>query len=593
MKGWKLFPHLIVRTTGFAFERLEQLLCPEAVSGARREVAARRALEAFKAQAPRLHRPPAAVLAALKAGRPVEGEGLGDAFDAYNAHARAAQEATAGFEAALGTELARVEAALARLRTEPRFLEAVASSSPPVARDVMAGREGARLRRQLASYLQRLSAKNETMSFFGPINYGQVEPQAPTGVSVRWSGPERLLGRHTFAASWLVLGVGRAIAADPEVARWLVPRRKAYAALPPRKGPAPAAASLEDVLPRLVEAADGARPLAALKEALEVEWPVLLEALAFALRRNLLTHPLEVPAASHHPLEDLAERLAGFPGPAARRHLEGLEELLGLMARYGAADAAGKMGLNERMATRVRERWGVEPAVAAQGDNHNFYQDRLPLREECGGDLRVSVGGERARELEQRLEPALGLMAEAALRTREASRAAVAALVGARTVPFWKVVAAYGERPVPYDTSVASALAAAIPDASAACVTLEPSALPVPRGDAELPSSPPSTCSWAPRTRRRGAAATTAGGGGRARHGAGLGLGAAIPRAAAATWRPSWCGSLGEMRRPMAARHGAGLAANRPLARGAPRPRGGARRRECTGPRPGGCPSMT
>ncbi|WP_306818465.1 lantibiotic dehydratase [Archangium lipolyticum] len=490
MKGWSVFPHLVVRTTGFSFERLERLRCPEAAASARKLWAARRELEGLKASGPRLRRPPPGVLAALKAGRPVEVEGLEspESFAAYNTLARAAQEAASSFETAFTRELAGVEASLAALRTEPRFLEAVASSSPPVARDLLAGREGARLKRQVASYLQRLCAKNETMSFFGPINYGRVEPDAPTGVSVRWSGPELLVGRNTFAASWLVLGLVRAIAADPEVAPWLVLRRKSFAVLPPRKGPAPPAASVEDVLPRLMEAVDGTRPLSALREALGVEWPLLLECVHFGLQRNLLTHQLEVPAASHHPLEDLTERLAGIPGPVARDHLRELEGLLRLMARYGAADAAGKMALNEEMAKRARERWSVAPpAPASSGDSHNFYQDRLPMREECGGDLRLTVGGERARELTRKLEPALGLMAEAALRTREAARAAVAALVGARTVPFWKVVAAYGDRPLPYDTTVAAALAAALPDPAASRVELEPSALPTPREDVDLP----------------------------------------------------------------------------------------------------------
>ncbi|HZI06833.1 MAG TPA: lantibiotic dehydratase, partial [Archangium sp.] len=367
MKGWSLFPHLVVRTTGFPFERLEGLRCPDAAESARKLWAERRELEALKASGPRLRRPPSSVLAALKAGRPVDVEGLESPgfFATYNVHARAAQEAESAFEAAFTRESARVEEALAALRTEPRFLEAVASSSPPVARDLIAGRDGARLKRQVASYLQRVCAKNETMSFFGPINYGRVEPGAPTGVTVRWSGPEVLVGRNTFAASWLVLGLVRAIAADPEVAPWLVLRRKAFASMPPRKGAAPNPASVEDVLPRLVEAVDGSRPLSALREALGVEWPLLLEAVRFGLQRNLFTHQLEVPAASHHPLEDLAERLAGIPGRAAREHVRELEALLGLMARYGAADAAAKMALNEEMARRVRERWSVAPPAPA------------------------------------------------------------------------------------------------------------------------------------------------------------------------------------------------------------------------------------
>jgi hypothetical protein len=503
MKGWTLFPHLIVRATGFPFELLEGLRCPEAAASARKLGRARRGLEALKANGPRLKRPPSAVLSALKVGRPVDVEGLENPefFAAYNAEARAAQEAAEGLESAYARESAQVEAFLGGLRGSRRFVEAVASSSPPVAKDLLAGREGARLRRQVASYLQRLCAKNETMSFFGPINYGQVEPDAPTGVALDWSGPERLVGRNTFAASWLVQGLGRAIAFDREVAPWLVLRRKAFGEMLLRRKAAPASSNtMEDLLPRLVAAADGTRTLTVLRGVLEVEWEPLLACARMACERNLLTHQLEVPSAVHQPVEDLAERVAGLPGPAARLHLRGLEDVLALLGRYSAADGAVKMSLNEALSQRVREQWSVTPPSSApatpsgadtqapaRGENHNFYQDRLPMREECGGDLRLTLGGERARELVRRVEPALGLMGEAALRSREAARRMVAELVGARTVPFWKVVAAYASRPVPYDTALSDALAAAIRDPSARCVEVSAADLPRPRAEAELP----------------------------------------------------------------------------------------------------------
>ncbi|QSQ25138.1 lantibiotic dehydratase [Pyxidicoccus parkwayensis] len=475
MKGWSLFPHLVVRTTGFPFDWLERLGCPETARSARRLADAQRALEALRAEGPRVKRPPRAVLAALKAGRPVDTEGLEspEVFAEWNTRARAAQEAEASFTEAMERESAKVETALMALRREPRFLEAVASSSPPVARDLLEGREGARLRRQVASYLQRLCAKNETMGFFGPINYGRADAEAPTGVTLRWSGPEVLVGRNTFAASWLVQGLVRAIAFDPEVAAWLVLRRKAFAEVPARKS-APTPESAEELLPKLVEVADGTRTLAGLASSLGVAPGLAREAARLACDKGLLTHQLEVPAAVHHPVDDLAERVAGLPCPAARRHVEGLSALLELMGRYGAADAAAKMALQESFAALARTRWSVVPPSerGPASESHNFYQDRLPLREECGGDLRVDVGGERARELVTRLEPALAWMGEAARRTREAARAAVAGLVGARTVPFWKVVAAYADRPVPSDTSVAEVFAGAISDASARHVEL-------------------------------------------------------------------------------------------------------------------------
>src|SRR5215217_705353 len=475
MKGWTFFPHLVVRTTGFPFDWLERLGCPESAAWARRLESERRGLAALRAQGPRVRRPPRELLAALKAGRPVNTEGLEapERFAEWNIRAASAQEAEAGFAEALERELAAVESQLATLCREPRFMEAVASSSPPVAKDLLAGREGSRLRRQLASYLQRLCAKNETMGFFGPINYGRVDPDAPTGVTLSWSGPETLVGRNTFAASWLVQGLVRAIAFDPDLASWLVPRRKAFAEMPARKaGPTPESA--EELLPRLVELADGTRTLAALASSLGVAPGLAREALRLGCDKSLLTHQLEVPSAVHHPVDDLAERVAALPSAGARRHVEGLSALLELMGRYGAADASGKMALQDAFARRAKEQWGVAPSTerGPASESHNFYQDRLALREECGGDLRLEVGGERARELGTRMEPALAWMAEAAWRTRDAARAAVAQKVGSRTVPFWKVAAASADLPVPLDTSMAELLAQAIPDAGARAVEL-------------------------------------------------------------------------------------------------------------------------
>ncbi|QDF06069.1 lantibiotic dehydratase [Myxococcus xanthus] len=488
MKGWTLFPHLVVRTTGFPFDWLERLGCPEAARAARQLASARRELEALRAQGPRVKRPSRAVLSALKAGRPVDIEGMEspELFAEWNDRARAAQEAEATFHAAMKQESLAVEDALRALRQEPRFLEAVASSSPPVARDLLEGRDGARLRRQVASYLQRMCAKNETMGFFGPINYGRADAEAPTGVTLRWSGPEVLTGRNTFAASWLVQGLVRAIAFDPEVAAWLVLRRKAFAEVPSRKT-LPAPESAEALLPRLVEAVDGTRTLAGLASSLGVAPGLAREAARMGCEKGLLTHQLEVPAATHHPVDDLAERVAGLPCSAARRHVEGLSALLALMAGYGAADAAGKMALQAAFAKRAGEQWGVAPPSerGPASESHNFYQDRLALREECGGDLRLEAGGERARELVTRLEPALAWMGAAARRTREAARTTVAELVGARTVPFWKVAAAYSDRPVPLDGSVAEVLAGAVGDASARCADLGSVTPPSLDGDAK------------------------------------------------------------------------------------------------------------
>jgi len=386
-------------------------------------------------------------------------------------------------------ETERARESLREVAADARFAEAVASSSPPVFRDLQRGRWDGRLERQLLSYVQRLCSKNETMSFFGPINYGRVDPEAATGVEVSWSGPRHLAARRTHAASWLVQGVARRIAFDPEIAPWLVLRRKGFVSPPMKAAPAtPDAARVTagDLLPELVQAADGLKTLARLSEALKAPLPLCIDAARLACEKGLLTHPLEIPVTLGAPLVDLAERLAGVPGPAARRELRRLHDLLAHMARYSPADAAEKVRLNDELRERVAEQWQVGAPVPAtapaqreqRGEGHNFYTDRLPMREECGGDLRVVLGGERARKLTRRLSPGLEFLRVAACRTRQAARRAVAQLVGARRVPFWKVVAAFSDRPVPYDGAVVEAVKAAIADPTAAHVELSGVALP-------------------------------------------------------------------------------------------------------------------
>lgn len=568
MSGWLLFPHFIVRTTGFPWELLERLRCQGASEVARRWLQAEADLQRLRVEAPRLRSPSRAVLAALKAGRVVPAEHMEDPslFSAWNQAAAAAQRTQEEFERTFEAESEAAKAALREIAADPRFLEAVASSSPPVHGDLQKGRWSARMERQLAGYIQRLCAKNETMSFFGPINYGRCEPEGPDGVELSWSGPSSLPERRTHLASWLIQGVAHRIAFDPGVAPWLVLRLKGFADPPlsrrrqrlgeilmargtltraqlertlarqeqarrrlgellveaglctggeveealafqaKAKPGDPSAAPADeggDLLVRLVRAVDGARNLAALSEELAAPLPALIDAARTACERRLLTHPLELPSASPRPLAELIERLSGVPGPAARKHLAALAELRGHMARYSAADAATKVRLNEELREQVERIWQVHPAVAEKpreesaGEGEipaeqrktqaHFYVDRLPMREECRGDLRMVLRGERASELVRRLSRPLDLLGAAAESTRRKARERVAALVGKRRVPFWKVVAAFPREAIPFDDSLSRAMATAVPDPAVSRCVVDVRALPAPPPPEGLP----------------------------------------------------------------------------------------------------------
>lgn len=552
MPRWNVFPHFIVRTTGFPFELTEQLRCPDTVAALGKVARVEAELDALRRSAPRIHHPPRAVLAALRGNRAVPLHDLADPslFTDWNALARSLEEAKAVLEEAASRELPQGLARLKAIAEEPRFQEAIASSSPPVYLDLARQRWSTRVERQVASYVQRLSAKNETMSFFGPINYGRFDPSAEDGIQLSWSGPARLKGRRTHAASWMVQGLVSAIAFDPGVAPWLVLRRKGYANAPlPRarkrlgellvemravtvqqvermvhlqgtkarplgellveaahctpdelaaalrqqaSGREPAGGVPDDVqlLGRLVEESDGTRRLEVLAQRLGVTLERLLPVVQRGCDKRLLTHQLEVPSAAYLPIQALIERIAGIPGPAARLHLEGLEQVLERMGRYSPADAGTKVRLLDEVRAFVEERWGVRSPFAptpgapppAAGERRRsdgqFYADRLPMREECGGDLRLRIGGARATEIAERVQAPLDLLASASERTRRAALARVAQLLGHKRAPFWKVVAAFAEQPIPYDTSLTEWIAATPRAPDARALSLDPSTYP-------------------------------------------------------------------------------------------------------------------
>lgn len=540
MPNWTLFPDIIVRSPGFPFELLERTRYARAADAARRLAWEISAFEKYKVTAPKLHRPTRELLALLKAGKPIPAELSSDpaAFADWNKYAEAVLAASIEFEDAFKEEHAAAERERTALCNDERFLEAIASSSPPVYLDLAKGRINNRVQRQLGSYLQRFAAKNETMSFFGPINYGRVDPALPDGVSYQWSG-HSVLERKSYAASWLVQSAFKRIAQHPEIAPWLVFRRKGFSEAPSRtqrrsrlgdvllrmgkvtpeqvrdglakqastrlrlgeilvsqglitvedvrqalekqaSGSADDAPSV-DIFHQLVAAADGQKNARALANELKVDVATVLEQAKIACERGFLTHQLEIPPGVHNPLDDLVERLAAIPGEAARTQLALIGRVLDRMRDYGRAPAHEKVRINDEVGTLARSEWNAEHGAQREktqqekerrGEGHNFYADRLPVREECGGDLRLSIGGERAAEITKKCERALEVLAYSAWMTRENARKALAAMLGEREIALWRVLATVSDRPIPYDTTISGALALAIPDPSASVVEL-------------------------------------------------------------------------------------------------------------------------
>jgi acyl carrier protein len=161
---------------------------------------------------------------------------LAEAADALNA-GKAGKDSAACYETEFAAAVRRVSAALYRAASLPALREAVAWQNRHALStgiDVLLrhGPEPVRRnaqRRQheslVASYLQRYCAKNDTIGFFGPVGWSQID-DGP-GIRVTHAAPGRpLAARTTFLEGWAVRGImtGHSAALRP----WLAPRRTSY-----------------------------------------------------------------------------------------------------------------------------------------------------------------------------------------------------------------------------------------------------------------------------------------------------------------------------------------------------------------------------
>src|SRR5947209_7718937 len=75
--------------------------------------------------------------------------------------------------------------------------------------------------RHLLLYLQRVAAKNDSLSAYGPEGWGTIEGESRTLTVAPKHG---IVARETFLERWAVHGVAAALNADPEVRMELAPR---------------------------------------------------------------------------------------------------------------------------------------------------------------------------------------------------------------------------------------------------------------------------------------------------------------------------------------------------------------------------------
>ncbi|MFG1954769.1 lantibiotic dehydratase [Micromonospora sp. NPDC048830] len=255
----------------------------------------------------------------------------------------------------------------------------------------------------LTMYLQRVTAKNETHSHFGPLSVARLDPDA-TGVS--WStGPLR---RVAFLSHWAGERLAEVFSAQPAAFEFVRPRRRPlafvtgsrlalYAFRTTTGMPddwrfvAVASAELDADQLWLWHHCDGDRTVAELRAAWRRRDPAVTRDLDEVLRelvdRDWLVGRWEIPIGSPDPLGVLAAQLRGL---ASEGHEVGARGLAVVRRFRTALDDFAAAAPADRPAAlaAVKDDFETVAGTSANRGSGTHYADRSVLYEEAYGRVR-------------------------------------------------------------------------------------------------------------------------------------------------------------------------------------------------------------
>jgi amino acid adenylation domain-containing protein len=332
---------------------------------------------------------------------------LAAAADAANESATAAGTYAAEFTAAVR----RLWSALYEAASLPALREAIAWQNRHalatgvdvlLRRGPEPGKRNAQRRQHeslVASYLQRYCAKNDTIGFFGPVGWSQLDDSS--GVRITHAAPGRsLAARTTYLEGWAVRGImaDHALALRP----WLAPRRLSFVGVRgtllylPLSSPVPITKAEAAIL----QAADGtrtARSIVAMvlaDPASEIDDPATIYALLEQLTEShRLAWQVDVAPQDIRPERSMRALLSrvsddGVRGPAEKA----LDELTA--ARDELTKAAGDA---ERVATAMADLEATFTRLAGAAPTRRageLYAGRTLAYEECLRGDTVRLGAD-------------------------------------------------------------------------------------------------------------------------------------------------------------------------------------------------------
>ncbi|MDB4961939.1 MAG: hypothetical protein JWP01_1938 [Myxococcales bacterium] len=474
--GWALWQSVCVRGAGFPAELVSQLAARDGLDAIDRVISLEQALPplataaisavetCFQSLGGREDRARRRALAALvrklEEGGAVEPQielvpAVVAAIDAHRAAVQACQAQRVEAAAILEREHERCIRVLQAIGADPAFREAITwqnrhalhSGVDVLVRQSASGSTGKHRSQErfVASHLQRYCVKNDSISFFGPFGWAEIDLEAPS-IVVR-PGAQLVEARTVYLEGWAIDVLATSLAADPALRRRLPPRRHPTMRLDGDvlHFPLDRQSELPAEFARVLAACDGIKSARAI--ALEVlqesavdistedEVYELLEEMA---EKRMVIWTLEIPTHVEHPERILASLLAAVDPPeVAAPALAALADLC--TARDAVATAAGDPVALDQTLAHLEEVFTTHTGVAANRRSGETYAARTIVYEDCRRALDMTISpavlDRIARPLALLLQSARWFTFEIARRYRSALVALHRELVAERGSP--------------------------------------------------------------------------------------------------------------------------------------------------------------
>jgi hypothetical protein len=258
-------------------------------------------------------------------------------------------------------------------------------------------RERAR-ERHLLLYLQRICAKNDTLSEFGPGGWGTIDQQAE---AMRLAPKPGIAKRETFLERWTAHGVAAALNADPAIRAELSPRLNPNGRIDGNQfvfTDTDAKVALDPRVVELLRRCDGATPAHLFERDVES-----LERLA---AEGVIRWEVEVPALEPHAFDVLVSDVAQWrDGPVRASWLNALQPIAALPGKFAEAPSTAARAEIMDDARRQLQNLGA----ARTGSDRFLYSAANPIGEECFRECGFTIGEDLVGEVVRDAAPWIDL----------------------------------------------------------------------------------------------------------------------------------------------------------------------------------------